>query len=43
MIGVDNGSMSIDESFKGDQRTAFNGLALAVLQSTCTPDRSTSP
>jgi beta-galactosidase len=41
LIGVDNGSMSIDESFKGDQRTAFNGLALAILQSTRTPGEIT--
>jgi beta-galactosidase len=36
LIGVDNGSMSIDEAFKGDQRRAFNGLALGIVQSTRT-------
>ncbi len=36
LIGVDSGSMSIDEPFKANHRKAFNGLALAILQSTRT-------
>ncbi len=31
--GVDNGSETSMESFKGSERKAFNGLALAVIQS----------
>ena len=37
LIGVDNGSMSIEEAFKTDARKAYNGLALAILQSTRNP------
>jgi beta-galactosidase len=37
LVGVDNGNMSIDEPFKADQRTAFYGLALGILQSTRSP------
>lgn len=34
IIGVDNGSQTSDESFKVNFRKAFNGLCLAVIQST---------
>lgn len=34
IIGVDNGSNSIDEGFKSDRRTALNGMCLAILQTT---------
>lgn len=33
IIGTDNGLQTSMESFKGNQRKAFNGLALVVLQS----------
>jgi beta-galactosidase len=33
LIGVDNGSLSIDEPFKTNHRKALGGLALAILQS----------
>jgi beta-galactosidase len=33
IAGVDNGSETSMESFKGSERAAFNGLALAVVQS----------
>jgi beta-galactosidase len=32
LIGVDNGSLSIDEPFKSDRRKANAGLALALIQ-----------
>ena len=34
IIGVDNGLQTSNESFKADNRKAFNGLCLAVIQST---------
>jgi beta-galactosidase len=34
VAGVDNGSQTSMESFKASQRTTFNGLCLAVVQST---------
>ncbi len=34
IIGVDNGLQTSDESFKSDKRKAYNGLCLAVIQST---------
>jgi beta-galactosidase len=34
IVGVDNGLQTSDESFKADKRKAFNGLCLAVIQST---------
>jgi beta-galactosidase len=37
IIGVDNGSLSIAESYRGNQRKAFNGLCLAILQTTHNP------
>ncbi|MGC2284380.1 MAG: glycoside hydrolase family 2 TIM barrel-domain containing protein [Candidatus Acidiferrum sp.] len=37
LIGVDNGDPSSHESYKANHRKAFNGLALAVLQSTAKP------
>jgi beta-galactosidase len=37
IAGVDNGSQTSLESFKADQRAAFNGLCLAVIQSTGQP------
>jgi beta-galactosidase len=39
IIGVDNGSLSIDEPFKTDHRKALGGLALAILQSTRAPGK----
>lgn len=33
IAGVDNGSETSHESFKGNEHAAFNGLALAILQS----------
>lgn len=33
IAGVDNGSETSHESFKGNKHAAFNGLALAILQS----------
>jgi beta-galactosidase len=47
IIGVDNGNLASDESYKGNRRKAFNGLALAVVQSTAKAGRiqltATSP
>jgi len=34
IIGIDNGDLSISESFQGDERHAFNGMCLAILQTT---------
>jgi beta-galactosidase len=34
LIGVDNGNPASHESFKASQRDAFNGMCLAILQST---------
>jgi beta-galactosidase len=34
IIGVDNGSLSMQENFQGTQRRAFHGLCLAILQTT---------
>jgi beta-galactosidase len=34
LIGVDSGSLSMQESFQGDSRRAFHGLCLAILQTT---------
>ncbi len=34
IISVDNGNPASDESFKSDHRKAFNGLCLAIVQST---------
>jgi beta-galactosidase len=34
IIGVDNGSSSIEEGFKADQRTTSYGMCLAILQTT---------
>jgi beta-galactosidase len=36
IIGVDNGDPLSHESFKAKQRSAFNGLCLAIVQSTST-------
>jgi beta-galactosidase len=47
LIGVDNGDVMSIESFKGSGRKAFNGLCLAIVQSTAKPGRiqmtATSP
>ncbi len=47
IIGVDNGNPVSHESFKADRRQAFNGLCLAIVQSTARPGRiqltATSP
>jgi len=47
IIGVDSGNPVSHESFKGDRRKAFNGLCLAIVQSTAKPGRiqltATSP
>jgi beta-galactosidase len=37
IIGVDNGDMRSHEGYKSNQRTTFNGLCLAIVQSTATP------
>jgi len=37
IVGVDNGNPLCHESFKADQHTVFNGLGLAIIQSTTTP------
>jgi beta-galactosidase len=37
LIGLDNGNVTSHEDYKGSQRAAFNGLALAILQSTAQP------
>jgi len=39
IVGVDNGYQASHESFKGKQRKAFNGMALAVIQSKRKPGR----
>lgn len=41
ICGVDNGSPVSMESFKADHRKAFNGLALAIIQSTEKPGKIT--
>ena len=47
IIGVDNGNPVSHEDFKGNRRKAFNGLCLAIVQSTAKPGRiqltATSP
>jgi beta-galactosidase len=47
IIGVDNGNPASHEDFKGNRRKAFNGLCLAIVQSTAKPGRiqltATSP
>ena len=37
ILGLDNGRPDSHESYKGDHRQVFNGLALAILQSTGLP------
>jgi beta-galactosidase len=37
LIGVDNGDMQSHEDYKSNQRKAFNGLCLAIVQSTAVP------
>jgi beta-galactosidase len=37
LIGVDNGDLSSDESYKSNRRRAFRGLCLALVQSTGKP------
>jgi len=47
LIGLDNGDPMSHEDFKSNRRKAFNGLCLAIVQSTATPGRirltATSP
>jgi beta-galactosidase len=47
IIGLDNGNLASHEDFKGSRRKAFNGLCLAIVQSTAKPGRidltATSP
>jgi beta-galactosidase len=47
IIGVDNGNPQSHEDFKGSRRKAFNGLCLAIVQSTGKPGQirvvATSP
>ena len=47
IIGVDNGNLASHEDYKGSRRKAFNGLCLAIVQSTAKPGRiqmtATSP
>jgi beta-galactosidase len=37
ILGLDNGDPVSHESFQGTRRTVFNGLALALIQSTGSP------
>ncbi len=37
LIGVDNGDLSSDESYKSNRRRAYQGLCLAIVQSTGQP------
>jgi beta-galactosidase len=37
LIGLDNGNVTSHEDYKATQRAAYNGLALAILQSTNQP------
>jgi beta-galactosidase len=37
LLGVGNGDPTCHESDKGDKRSAFNGLCLAIIQSSHTP------
>jgi beta-galactosidase len=39
IAGVDNGNQISHESFKGNQRTAFHGMGLAIIQSGQNPGR----
>lgn len=39
IVGVDNGYQASHESFKGKQRKAFHGMALAILQAKQKPGR----
>lgn len=39
LVGVDNGNQISHESFKGKQRKAFHGMALAILQAKQQPGR----
>jgi beta-galactosidase len=39
VAGVDNGNQISHESFKGSQRKAFHGMALAIVQSKRKPGR----
>jgi beta-galactosidase len=41
VIGVDNGRPDSHESYKGNQRSAFNGMALVLLQSSGRPGAMT--
>jgi beta-galactosidase len=47
IVGVDSGNPLSHESFKASRRKAFNGLCLAIVQSTAKPGRiritATSP
>lgn len=47
LIGLDNGNPLSHEDFKGNRRMAFNGLCLAIVQSTAKPGQirmiATSP
>jgi beta-galactosidase len=44
---MDSGNLASDEDYKGIRRKAFNGLCLAIVQSTAKPGRiqltATSP
>jgi beta-galactosidase len=37
LVGVDNGDSTNHESYKGTQHQAFNGKAVAIIESTTTP------
>jgi beta-galactosidase len=47
IIGVDNGYLASSEDYKGNRRKAFNGLCMAIVQSTAKPGQirltATSP
>jgi beta-galactosidase len=39
IIGLDNGNPASYENFKGDRRKAFQGMCMAIVQSTAKPGR----
>lgn len=41
LLGVGNGDPTCHESDKGNTRSAFNGLCLAIVESSCTPGAMT--
>jgi len=47
LIGVDNGDVQSHDDYKANRRKAFNGMCLAIVQSTAKPGQiritATSP